>query len=330
MSQNEEVSPLFAPSELDNAVTEFISTVQTEYNDEPAVEASVAPSQPAPETPVLPAPEAVKTPQEPAERGLERLVAREVELRERETRVSGTEKEVEALRTRLRELEPRAFSEELLNKIKLSPQDGLRAIGLDPDEIIRTALAEKIGDRADPQTRELLERTRLRKEMESLKAQVQEAERRTAAQAYFNQVANGARGFLSQESEVSKHAPIVAQVARVNPDRVYQEIMEEITRDAAVRSRQEPNGDVIPYSEAAKRVEARWGAMKALLAEPLAKVESPNASMPTPETKQNVTKSPSTIKPPDRPLAPWLQRVPDEETAIRDAVAEWRRAETQK
>lgn len=328
--QNEIENP-FAPTEIDSAVNEFISTAQTEFGapevPAPDLSATVPANEPSPpaNTPD-PAPAAS---QDPSERGLERLVAREVELREREARISGAEKEIETLRGRLRELEPRALSSEHLDKIRLSPADGLRALGLDPDEVIRTALVQKLGDKADPQLKEMLERTRLQKEMMALKAQVQEAERRQAAQAYFNQVANGARDFLAKE-ELSKHGALVAQVAKNNPDRVYSEIMEEITRDAAARASQEPNGNILPYEEAVKRVEARWSGFQKLLGTP-ASTQGISAA-PT-ETKQNVVKEtpkapPSTIKPPEKPLAPWLRTSKDEEDAIRMAIAEFNKAKT--
>lgn len=338
---NDAPSP-FAPTALDTEVNDFIASAQKEFaiaESEPEGGESapgVAPVELVPETPAGgPPPNAEVPAVEPGERGLERVVARELELRERESKVSGAEKEIETLRSRLRELEPRALSPELLDKIKLSPADGLRALGLDPDEVIRTALMEKIGDKADPAMREMMERTRLQKEMLALKAQVNEAERRQAAQAYYNQVANGAREFTGKHEEIGKNAPTVATVAKTNPDRVYQEIMEEITRDAAVRSRQEPGGDVISYAEASKRVEARWSAMKKLLVGESAGAPVQSASTSIPETKQNEANSPAkspptTIKPPEKPLAPWLRTSKNEEDAIRVAIAEWTRAESHK
>lgn len=344
MNENENTLP-FAPTELDQAVNAFISTAQKEFG-EPEPADGVLESAPSVEsTPEVGAPNVpVETassplgPEDPTERGLERLVAREVELREREVKLARETSEIEALRARLRELEPRAMSPELLNKLKLSPADGLRALGLDPDEIIRTALAEKIGDKATPEMRDLLEKTKLRREMEALRAQVQEAERQRAAQAYYSQVANGAQSFLSKHEELSKHSPTVAHVAKTAPERAYNEIMEEITRDAASRARQEPNGDILSYEDAAKRVEARWSGLKKMLGAesvaaqlPVIPASTPGASAAPPETKQNVGKStPATIKPPEKPLAPWLRTSKDEEDAIKSAIAEWNRAEFNK
>lgn len=335
-------SPLPGPTELDTQVNEFISTAAKEFAIEepsesaPALETtesvSPAPSEPAPTA--APAPSG--TVSDPADRGLERLVAREVELREREARLSGAEAEMAALKTRLRELEPRAITQEQLDNIRLSPAEGLRALGLDPDEVIRQALVQKLGDKADPQLKEMLERTRLQKEMMALKAQVQEAERRQAAQAYYASVANGAQGYLSKVEELSKHAPTVAHVAKTAPERAYLEIMDEITRDAATRARQEPNGDIISYEEAAKRVEARWSGLKKMLGvdasgNPVsASTPSVPSAGPAPETKPNVGQKsgPAKVTPPEKPLAPWLRASKDEEDAIRAAIAEWQRSES--
>lgn len=320
-----------ATSEIDTAVNEFIASAQAEFG-EPEVTPEVVEAAPeVPAAPETPAPAPVL----PDERGFERLIARELELRERETAFSREKAEVEAYRNRIRELEARAVPEDFYDKIKLSPNETLRSMGIDPDEVVRTALAEKLGDKAPPEVRELLEKTRLRREMEALKAQVQEAERRQAAQAYYNQVANGARDFLGKGEELSKHAPTVATVAKANPDRVHQEIMEEITRDASVRAAREPNGNVMSYEDAAARVEARWSAMKSLLGVSVASPETPASTPLVADTKQNVAKEtpkspPSTIKPPEKPLAPWLQASKSEEDAIRAAIDEWKRAEAAK
>lgn len=317
-------------TEIDTAMESFISEAQKEFA-EPLIEE-------APVTPVEPTQEATGEqentatpvpPQDPTERGIERLVSREMELREREARLTSAEKEMETLRSRLRELEPRAVTEDLLNQIKLSPSQGLRALGLDPDEVVRAALVEKLGDKAnDPELKEMMEKTRMRREFESLKAQVQMAERQRAAQEYYSKVASGANEYVRNHDGLSKHAPTVATVAKSNPDHVFQEIMEEITRDANVRAAREPNGDVISYEEAASRVEKRWAAMKNLLS-PVIQASTP-APKTSVEAKTPAVSPPSTIKPPERPLAPWLQRKTTEEEAIRLAISEWQRAEGQK
>lgn len=340
---NENVISAFSKTEIDQEMEAFIATAQEQFGA-PEDEATPAPetSAPTPEagTPEVPVEPVPAAPEEkaPEERGLERLVAREVELRAREDRLKGTEAEIEALRTRLRELEPRAISQDLLNKIKLSPADGLRALGLDPDEIVRTALMEKIGDKATPEIKEMMEKTRMQREIEALRAHVFEAERRQAAQAYYNTIETGARNFAGNIEGLSKDAPTVAHVAKSNPQRVFHEIMEEITRDAAARSAREPNGDVISYEEAAKRVEGRWSQMKALLTPAEIAAQAPNtastpaktiveASKPTPPAKNPTNTS---AQPPDRPIAPWLQRSLDLEEGVRAGLEEWRRVESKK
>lgn len=324
---------MYEKTEIDTQMESFISEMTTEFAAEPEVAPAETPSAPvetlgdtaqdntAPaETPTT----------DPAERGLERLVAREMELREREKALSQSQAEMEALRARIRELEPRTVTEDLLNQIRVSPVQGLRSLGLDPDEVVRAALVEKLGDKADtPEIREMLEKSRLRREMESLKAQVQAAERERMAQEYYSHIASGANQYVRDLSGMEKAAPTVASVAKSNPERVYSEIMEEITRDANARSAREPNGDPISYEEAAKRVEKRWSDIKSLI------IPQTPASTPTPNTKvvakpSNSPQPPSqapaaTVKPPEKPLAPWLQRNVDQEEALRLAIAEYKR-----
>lgn len=336
----------FGPTALDNDVSKLITELEVEYR---AAEPTGGDEQPHAETPGTPeaagnlssitTKEALDTKvpvtdakEDPTERGLERLVAREVELRERESRLSESAKEMEALRARLSELEPRAVTEDLLNKIKLSPSEGLRALGLDPDEVVRTALVEKLGEKANtPEMRETMERAKMRKEMEALKNQIRQAEMKRAAQEYFDKVDSGAREHAKNAEGLSKYAPTVASVAKTSPDRVHREIMEEITRDAAVRSSREPDGDVISYEEAASRIEKRWAEMKSLFGAPTPGPSvTPSGVASTPESKtpvvtQNPKPPPSTPKPPDRPLLPWLQASKDEEEAIKEAITEYRR-----
>lgn len=323
----------FGPTELDTQVESFISDLAKEYTAEP--EAPVVEATPVIEPPPSnePGENTVPNPEDPAERGLERLVAREVDLREREAKLTTAQEEIKALRNRLAELEPRAISPDLLDKIKLSPSDGLRAIGLDPDEVVRTALMEKLGDKANtPEMRDMMERVKTRKEIEALKAQVAQAEYQRAAAEYFNKVNTGAKEYVTNVDGYSKHAPTLAHVAKSNPDRVHAEIMEEITRDAAFRAQTEPNGDVLTYQEAAQRVEKRWSAMRALLGMESVTQASTPATPVEPKTTVSAAQTPktppTTIKPPDRPLAPWLQKDKSEEEALVEAINEWKRVES--
>ncbi len=321
---------MYEKTEIDTAMESFISEAQKEFAPEPEETAPVVAqeSAPQPDTALPNTAESEKPTTDPAERGLERLVAREMELRERENRLSQSSAEMEALRARVREMESRQISEDLLNKIRLSPNEGLRHLGLDPDEVVRQALVEKLGDKADtPEIREMLERNRLRREMESLKAQIQAQERERAAYEYYSKIASGANQFVRDTSGLEKHAPTVSQVAKSNPERVYSEIMEEIQRDAQVRMAREPNGDVISYEEAAKRVEKRWSDLKSLI---LPQNQPSTPSPTTPVAAKPSNPPPQTpnisVKPPEKPLAPWLQRNVDQEEALRLAIAEYNKA----
>lgn len=334
---NEIIDSPFVKSEIDTAMDSFIKEAAVEFappDDFAPVPETPSADPASPAAYLAPTPEATKAPEgedAAVTRGLERLVAREVELRTREDRLKGSESEVEALRARVRELEPLALSPDLLAQIKLSPTSALRALGLDPDEVVRTALMEKIGDKATPEMKEMLERTQTKRELAQLRAQIQEAERARAAQAYFDRVAAGAQDHVRNLEGLSKHAPTVAHVAKSDPGRVFQEIMEEIQKDAQTRSRTEPNGDVIGYEEAAKRVESRWGALKSMLGASVTPEIPSNASMSATKTVEAAVQKPNppnTVKPPERPLAPWLQSSKTEDEGLRAAIDEWRRAES--
>lgn len=317
---------------LDADVSTFITDLEAEYR----AEAVATPAEPVAETPGPTADTPPPEPEAPAvERGLERLVTREVELRTREDKVAGAEKEVAALRARLSELETRAISPDVLDKIRISPAEGLRALGLDPDEIVRTALMEKIGDKATPEMREMLEKSQIRRELSALKAEMQAAQYQRTSQELYIKVSNGANQFVQNNEGISKHAPTVAAVAKSNPDRVYQEIMGEITMDAQVRSAKGDPGDLLSYEEAAKRVETRWSSMKALFGAGIPPVTTSSSEASTSPPKTSVSPavaspkpSPTTIKPPEKPIAPWLQRQADEEDAVQAAILEWKRSES--
>ncbi len=342
MSENVETAPVpYGATEIDVAAADFIKSMEAEYKTAEPVDEVLVSDSDSVATPVensadgtTPAPVTTEpqsnTVEDPTERGLERLVAREVELRTRETALAGKEAEIAALRARLGELESGVLSPELVNKLKHSPTDGLRALGLDPDDVIRLALAEKMesmGKPLDPAIAAKFEQSKTRKEVEALRAQLMESERKAAATAYYNQIASGAQQYVLN-SELSKHAPTVAVVAKTAPDRVFAEIMEEITRDAQVRAVREPNANPMSYEDAAKRVEARWSDYSKLL--------NPNPVASTPQAKTTAPAQPAvnpppktnpTVKPPERPLAPWLQTVDIVEDGIKAGIMEYRRSE---
>jgi hypothetical protein len=317
-------------SELDA----FTREIEAEFKFDPSLSLEDAPTEPtvshegATEASAAPVEVQIAEKQvDPAvERGLERLVAREVEVRGREEALSRRELEYKAIEARLKEAEARAIPTEFLKDLEETPTDTLKKLGLDPDDFIRRAIAERLPQDKVPDTlRSKINETKTQRQLRLLEAKVIEQQRAASAREYFTQVDNGARTFVS--SELSKHAdsaPTVARVAKQAPDRVHHEIMQEIIADARARASQEPNGSALPYAEAVKRVEARWAEYHKLLA------PSPEHSRQEPEkTVSQVAQAKPVSKTgvADKPLVPWLQREARDEDGIRAGILEWKKVQ---
>ncbi len=260
------------------------------------------------------------------DRGLGRLVEREVALRSRESALEARERALVDVEKRIKTLESRALPEDLAAKWEYEPEAAMRAMGLDPDMIVRQVIASKLGKDAPPEVQNTLESARVKKQIDELRHQLAEHQRMMAAQTFVAQVQSGAREFMGGEG--LNATPTVATVAKTNPARVFQEIMEEISKDAAARAHAEPGGDVLPYAEAAKRVEARWSEFKALVSPGIttpAPAATAKASTTPAETAREAPSKSSTTKPPERPIAPWLQKTDLEEEGIRAAMVEFRK-----
>lgn len=321
------------PSELDQAANDFIKEYAKEFKDEPAespaeVTATDGTGNPGenPEAAASPAPPVAPPPETPEDRGVARLVEREVALRTREAELSNREARIAQLEAQLKELEDLKARQTDPTLWETDPDEALKAEGKDPDLIVRQIIAKRMGKADDPQVRQVLENTRVNRRIADLERQLAEKERVQAAQAFVARVEAGAREHVHKG--IGEDAPTVAAVSKANPERVYREIMEEISRDAAQKARG-GGGDVLSYSEAVKRVEERWSVLRQALglAQP-APQSPPNASM-KPEANTGAPKKEPTppIKAPDRPLAPWLQQANTEDEGIKAGVAEFRRLE---
>lgn len=326
-------------TELDTAMDAFIKETQAKFAPEPDEEIQNARDTEGNEVPTgetqevagaegqTPSGNTVEDPAKPEDRGLERLVEREVALRSRESALEARERAMADVEARIKALESRALPEDLKNKWEYAPDEAMRAMGLDPDMVVRQVIASRLGKDAPPEVQNTLESARIKREMHELRNQLLEHQRMVAAQQYVAQVQSGARTFIT--SGLGQDVPTVASVAKTNPERVYREIMEEISRDAATRAHVEPTGDVLPYSEAAKRVEARWAEFKALMVpagQPQVQTSTTGAA-PAQKPKTDVPPTTPTIKPPERPIAPWLQKPDIEDEGIRAGLAAFKKAQ---
>lgn len=329
--QNSNIPLGFVKTEIDTKVDDFISVLEDEIKAEQlsepvsadgdatnvAAEAGVTGTeQPA----VKEAPAVTPTP-EP----VDAVVAREVAFKTREDALAAREKQLEGIEAKFKELEARQVPGELTEAIRTVPSNTLRAMGIDPDHLVRVILAEKMGEKAPPELRSTLKDMERDREMKALRNRVEGFERAQSAQAYVAKVETGAREYVAKIGD-NASTPTLAKVAKADPDRAHREIMDEIRADARDRMNKDPNGQALPYDEAAKRVEARWA--------PIAKVLSPASMTPAPKQEDKPTATgtstpkttPTTLK---KPLAPWLtaNNSDVEKAGLMEAMAEYKKVE---
>lgn len=294
----------------------------------PALEAD-SPEAPAPQ----PAEGTEATPEPAADETVEKIVAREVELRQREEAVKARETEmntrVAAAEARVKELEAQVASipTDFVESLGSSPTETLRAAGYDPQHIVRLMLAEDLARQGKPIPMELeIQIVKAQQQMTARKHEqtLRQYQEQQAAAAFVAQVERGATEYLKNVEGISKYAPTVAEVAKANPTRVYDEIMDVIASDAAAKAGKDPSAKVLSYEEAAKRVEARWAELR--------KFFGPPAASTNPPAKASTTVAPPPAKPPAKPLTrPATPKSYDEllEEAIAAGVSEYRRNPTQ-
>lgn len=277
-------------------LAEILSGLDSDFAADAAPPPEAAPQEAAPTEEAPPAeeaPVAEETPPPPAPeaddpgvaKGLEKLVAREVELRQREDALKARESEIATLRAQLEETEKRfaAIPHDLIAQLDTSPMAALTAAGKDPDQVVRLYLAEKMAKEGKPVPAELqnaIEKANVAAEIRALRAEQQRYQQQMAAQAFVAQVESGAQLYVTRGE--FKNAPTVATVAKANPGRIYSEIMDEISRDATSPGK-DPKAPVLSYEEAAARVEKRWAEMKALLGGPVPGASTP--AVPPPASK---------------------------------------------
>lgn len=331
----------WGPTALDKEAEKMIQEISDEfkYADPPEAPqervetAPVSPTEqqnsvPAPESP----PETPKPAQKPDEWGLERVISAQLDLR----------REKEAFEAEKKAWAESRTQEGLDLELNSNATQALRSRGIDPEQLVRRIIAEKMGDRAPEELKHAVAESdkdaRYMRELQELKATLQAERAMRAGQEFVSRVQNGAREYVTTGIK-SEQFPTLTRIAQANPDRAHQEIMKEISQDAAARAHREPNGEPLPYEEAARRVEARvkdlasiftTGPTSAASTPPVQgspnppnhpKTQADGKSPPNPSTPGGVP------KPPDRPLAPWLVPVDIEEEGIKAAVAEYRKLE---
>lgn len=266
------------------------------------------------------------------DRGIERLVAREVELRQkeeafkaREAKVTELEKENAALKAKVD-----SFPADFIEEMRLRPMEALEQQEIDPDHVVRLVLAAKMQKEGKPvpaELRQAIKEAEYDYKFRQQERELQQMKQQRAALEFASKVETDARQYVTKG--ISKDAPTVAQVAKANPERVYSEILDEISRDAAARAR-EPGAQLITFDEAARRVEKRWAEMRSLLS------PGTEASTIAGETKSTQpAPGASKTKPTPKAVKPLTKPTPKTEDellkqAVAEAEQEYRRVELAK
>jgi hypothetical protein len=334
------------PSAMDKEAEALIKEMETEYVPDPLevadpakpVEASTEAGTEGGAAPdvsaVDSAPAVAKTePKSEEVPGLERFVAREVALREKERVIEEKERRYSQMEARIKELEGRQMPKDLEAEIYADPVSFFERLGIDTDQVVRASLARRMGEKAPKELRADMEAAardlRTRKEIEALRAEVQAAKTERASREFYDKVVSDVRTFI----ESPDLPPTVKAIASRNKERVFHEVMDVITRDAQAKSRA-GGGDLISFDEAVKQVESKWKDLVALSPLPPSGNASTEAKT-APTTQASGAQKPATPKPtgsvtpPQRPLAPWLQpRADYEDEGLKAAIAEFRRLET--
>lgn len=296
-----------------------LADVTKQIEEEWAAPADPTTDEPAP-VPAVETPPAEPT-EAPVAQGMDRLVQREVALQAKEASFQAREGKVSGLEAELTKLRAQMPAAEVNERLRHSPSEAIKALGHNPETVVRLMIAEQLKASGQPVPSELqkvVEQAGYDRRVAELESRLASTERDRVAAAEFNALQLGAREYVKQ-TEGLKAMPLLAAITKKNPDAVHQEIMEEILLDARNRMSADPNGRAISYEQAARQVEARWSKLQAIFTD--------QAST---DTKQApvVTKAPPQTKPPTKPLRPWERNGSDlGEQGIQEALREYNRLE---
>ncbi len=255
-------------------------------------------------------------------RGIQRVVQRELAAKAREEAAEARERAAEAKLTELRGLQGLKPVKDLQEMADYDVIGVFKALGKDPDTMIKMALAQQLGDSAPDSLKEFARGAGEKRESANIRAELAAERQARAAQEYFNTISAGAREYVTKVGD-SKALPTLSKAVKVDSQYVHDEIMEEIVKEARVRAAQDPDGEPLSYEEAAKRVETRLARIARL-------VSVQNSMNPATKNVPNKPKTPPSTKPADKPLAPWQRRSSNlEEDGLQEALREYERMEAE-
>lgn len=323
--------------DLRGAENDFISKLLAEQGDKPAyqdeygeenadeqeVSEEVAEKPEEPE--VEAAPEADQQEEELEDpklaRGIQRVVQRELAAKAEREAADKAIAEMKALKAEMAQYGDFKNFRNIAEMMDLDPVGAMKAMGKDPDTMIKLALAQQMGDAAPDKLKEFAREANTKREIAQLKAQLAAQAQAQRSQEYFNTINAGAREYVTS---VGDSTPTLALVAKADPDYARDEIMEEIVAEARRQAAQDPNGEPLAYSEAAKRVETRFARLAKLM-------NVQNSMNPATKNAAKPKAVPPQAKPAAKPLAPWQKRSSSlEEDGIREALREYDRVEAER
>lgn len=279
------------------------------------------------------------TPTEETDRGTERLVAREVAVRQAEESLKAREAKVAELEAQNEQLRSQvsALPQDFVEQMRHQPFEALTAAGHDPEHTLRLLLAkqfEKDGKPVPQELRQAIREAEYDYKFTQQEKKLRQIEQQREAAAFVAKVESDAREYVSKLEADSKDVPLVAGVAKKNPARVHSEILDEIAKHAREAAGKNPNAPLLPFADAARLVEKRWAEMAQLIGSPAAST-APAGALPektsTQGTRSNVSatskQKPVVAKQPLTKTPPKTQ-AELEKMAIDDAVQEYRRVES--
>jgi hypothetical protein len=300
-------------AEFNGLLKGSIDEIAAEHNPPPEVE-----SAPEPAETDKPAETPSEAPTEAPEiaRGMQQLVQREVQLQAREQAFTSREAAVKALESELTSLRAAVPTKDLLDKFDLSPTDAVKALGKDPETVVRLMIAEQLHAKGQPVPEGLqkfVEKAASERRIAALEAQL--AQRETAAKEaqIFSAVQSGAREYVKTVD--GKKMPSLAAIFATDPDLAHSELMEEIR----VMASKDPNSQ-LTFEAAGAQAESRLARLAKAFKGPVA------STTPTkPESGQKP--QPPQTKAPPKPIAPWKKPQDDFTAALNEAVREFHTVE---
>lgn len=274
--------------------------------EQPQAQPEVSAPAKEPETVVAPAPTNTEQPPAPSAKELERIAAleaREAKLRDSESKAAEISKREAALATR------EAAATKQWDAFVADPVAHILAMRpeLSPSEAAQ--VAEKVyfhalGDKAPPEHRARQEvtkaKTEVRSELDQLRAEVQELREARTREANSQEL-NAYQGELKAAAVAASEAPIVANLAKRNPDRAA-ELLLEVARREAYESKQRGSSEpvVLKPAEAVAKLEALLKAQRDELYGSAVEAPPQAAQSPSP----TITNRDASIQPPRAPVDP--------------------------